>query len=388
MQIRKHRLLLFILLGSGIFSSCHVSRSVFRNFADITDYRIFPARTIHHASQKFEFIDGTNNLLGEKITVQPVHSNTGTLNQYIESSPTVAFIIIRNDSLLYEKYSKEYNRSSYVTTFSLAKTLVGILTGIAINEGYISGINDPVTKYIPDLKHREQFEGVTIEHLLNMTSGIKESRIPYLPGSIQLKFYYGKRLTHWVKSLKIDPEQKGKFKYSMVATTELLSLILENATGKKLSEYLEEKIWTKIGTEYNAIWNTDKKNGREKAFCCFNASPIDFAKYGRLILNNGEWNGENIVPREWLLKSFSPDTTSEKYIRAKESKRSDAYYYHWWQGAKGVKYYKAAGMFGQYVIIFPEENLILVQFSKRKGWNMAAYEWEIFYQIAAQMKQF
>lgn len=371
---------------SSIISSCHFARTVTRNFSDITDYRFFQNRNIEKAGSPFYFIQAQDMKIGDSIYVSPVYGKPGTLNRFVEQSPTVAFMIIRNDTLLYEKYSKGYSRDSYVTTFSLAKSLVAALIGMAVKEGKISSVMDPVTRYVPDMKHKDQFETVTIEQLLNMTAGIKESAIPYLPFSMQLKFYYGQRLHHWVKKLRIDPKQKGRFKYSMVSSTQLLALILENATGKTLAQNLEEKIWTKIGTEYDAHWSTDKNGGAEKAFCCFNARPVDFAKFGRLILENGEWNGEEIIPRQWLQQSFSPDTASGQYKEACESNRSDAYCYHWWQGAKGVKYYKAAGMYGQYIIVFPEKKLILVQFSQRKGGNIAAYEWEIFYQVVEQLK--
>lgn len=382
-KIPFHLLLIAIYV---IIQSCHFTRSITRNFSDITDYKFFHNRNINSAPSPFNFIQAINPLLGDCIQISPFYGMPATLNQFVDESPTVAFMIIRNDSLLYEKYSKGYSRDSYVTTFSLAKTFVATLIGIAIKDGEIASVKDPVTKYISDLKYKKQFDDVTIEQLLNMTAGVKESLIPYLPFSIQLKFYYGQRLKHWVKKLRIDPKQKGHFKYSMVSSTQLLSLILENATGKTLAQNLQEKIWTKIGTEFNSHWSTDKKDGTEKGFCCFNARPVDFAKFGRLVLNNGEWNGEEIISKQWLEQSFHPDTAAAQYKSACVSNRSDAYCYHWWQGAKGIKYYKAAGMFGQYIIVFPEQNLILIQFSKRKGWNIAAYEWEIFYQVSEQMK--
>ncbi len=375
-----------LLFLSGLLDACHFTRTFTRNFTDISDYKFFSNRNIEKAATPFFFISANNPAIGEKLKVAPVYSLPGTLNQYINASPTVAFMVIRNDSVLYEKYSKGYSRDSYVTTFSLAKTFVATLVGIAISEGKIGSVKDAITNYIPDMKHKEQFDDVTIEQLLNMTAGIKETRIPFLPFSIQLKFYYGRRLRHWVKNLTIDHNQKGKFNYSMVSSTQLLALVLENATGKNLAQNLQEKIWTKMGTEFNGHWSTDKKGGTEKAFCCLNARPVDFAKFGRLVLNNGNWNGDEVIPKQWLSQSFNPDTSAKQYIKAKASIRSDAYWYQWWQGAKGTKYFKAAGMFGQYVIVFPEQHLILVQFSKRKGWNIGAYEWEIFNQIAMQMK--
>lgn len=378
---------LFLLSGfAATLQSCHFGRTIFRNYSDITDYKFFDKREAGKAGTPFRFIQAPDSSLGEKIIISPKYGKKANLNRFVDESPTVAFLIIRNDSLLYEKYSKGYSRDSYVTTFSMTKTFVATLIGIAIREGKISSVKDPVTKYVPDMKHKDQFDKVTIEELLNMTAGVKESLIPYLPFSMQLKFYYGRRLHHWVKKFRVDPKQKGHFKYSMVATTQLLALILENATGKTLSQNLEEKIWSRIGTEFNAIWNTDKKNGTEKAFCCLNAAPVDFAKFGRLVLNNGEWNGEEVLSKQWLGASFNPDTSGAQYKEARSSIRSDAYWYHWWQGAKGVKYYKAAGMYGQYVIVFPEKNLILLQFNRRKGMNIAAYEWEIFYQVAEQLK--
>jgi len=383
----------FILIFFTVFvlNSCHFYRSVMKNVPDLDDYKYFPNKTIETAEKPFYFKEAIDQSLGEKIRVTPTAGNDynyeQTLNEYFLNSQTVAMLFIRNDSIIYERYDKGYERESLVTTFSLVKSFISLLVGIAIEEGYIGSVNDPIAKYIPELAKKKNFNQITIEHLLTMKSGIKQAKNPALPFSQQLKFYYGKNLNGYIKKLKVKYEPGTFYRYAHVSSTQLLGMVLEHATEKSIDEYLQEKIWSKIGTESDGLWSLDKKNGTIKAFCCFNAKAHDFAKFGRLVLNRGNWDGQQIVPEAWVDKILDVDTTDNRWLKFSKMNDRDYQRYHWWMGTKGHGDYKASGLFGQYVHLFPKENIIMITFSDRKGIKEGYYEVDMYYQILEQIKE-
>jgi CubicO group peptidase (beta-lactamase class C family) len=211
----------------------------------------------------------------------------------------VAFLVIRNDSILYQWYRPGRDASMIVPSFSMAKSYVSALVGIAIGEGAIKNAGEPITNYL-DYLDKNKFSKITIQHLLDMQSGLHSIENYYNPFGDVAKYYYGRKLKKYTRRLKIKEEPGKNFEYISL-NTQLLGLIVEKATGKSLTEYLQEKIWSQIGTEFDAGWSIDsKKYHTEKAFCCINARARDFAKFGRLYLRKGNWNGRQIVPEAWV----------------------------------------------------------------------------------------
>ncbi len=341
------------------YSSCRVGRFFFYNFADITDYKIFPSRPVHRDSLAvFQFTDAQKNVAIENIYVNDRKKNKVSLTSLIQSTPTVAFLVIRNDSILYENYFRKYNKASPVASFSMSKSYVSALTGIAIHEGFIKSENDLVTTYIPELKGKYFWDKVTIHHLLQMNSGVKFSESYYSPFSGAAAMYYGTNLRKQLSKIKMYSEPGKKFEYRSI-NTQLLGLILERATGMTLSMYLEKEIWRPLGMEYDATWSTDrKKNGIEKAFCCINAMARDFAKFGRLYLHGGNWNGAQIVPAEWVKQSTQPN---------KEPGGAWFYNHLWWILSENGSDYAAIGHLGQYIYVNPAKNLIIIRLGNGKG---------------------
>jgi len=341
-------------------SSCRVGRFFFYNFANITDYKIFPNSPVHRDSlNTFSFIDAQDNSgIGKNIIVMNKDSEQVSINSVLQSSPTVAFLIIRNDSILFEDYFRKYNASSEVASFSMSKSYISALIGIAINEGHIKNENDSVVKYLPELKGKYTWDQVTIHHLLQMNSGVKFSESYKSPFSGAAAIYYGTNLRNQLRKVKTYREPGQGFEYKSI-NTQLLGLILERATGKSISQNLEEKIWQPLGMEYDASWSLDKKkNGIEKAFCCINATARDFARFGRLYLNEGKWNGKQIVPKEWVKLSTEINTEP-----------SSAWYYNhqWWQASRTDGDFCAVGYLGQYIYVYPKKNIIIVRLGDGKG---------------------
>ncbi len=365
---------LAVVLLLLFFSGCKVGRFVWYNYSNITDHTIFPTRPLHKSETPFLFTNANmNGDFDERIQIMNYRRKAFSLKAYLEESPTVAFLIIRNDSLLYERYFDGYTKESDVASFSVAKSYISALIGIAIGEGKIKSEDDKVIDYVEELRGQEGWEKVTIHHLLQMASGIDFTEKYNSPFSGAAKIYYGRTLRKILADLKINKEPMSGFQYQSI-NTQLLGLILERSTGKRVTEYLDEKIWSPVGMEYDGSWSLDKKkDGLEKTFCCINAKARDFAKFGRLYLNKGNWNGAQLVPKEWVEKSTMLNR-----------EKGAAWFYNrqWWIGSEINGDFSAIGHLGQYIYVQPKKNLIMV----RLGTGRANEDWiNVLRQVAEQM---
>ncbi|HET6991165.1 MAG TPA: serine hydrolase, partial [Bacteroidia bacterium] len=215
---------------------------------------------------------------------------------------TGAFLIIQNDSVKCEKYWGEFSDHSYTNSFSMAKTVIGILVGCAIQDGSIKSIDQKVSDFIPEFKNDERSK-ITIRNLLCMSSGINFDEDYVNPLAYPAASYYGsdlRKLTFSYDKLNATPGEK--FKY-LSGNTQLLGFVLKKATGKTVADYASEKLWIPIGCEHPAFWCLDHKDGDEKAFCCINSNARDFARIGKLYLDSGRWNGKQIVPLDYAFES-------------------------------------------------------------------------------------
>lgn len=358
-QIRLGLLMVIITI---LLTSCKLGRFVFYNFADIKDHKKFQSRPLTAATSPFNF----------QITNKgkfPKELNNIPFNKYLEDNKTVAFLIIKNDTIQYEKYFKGYDKESIVPSFSMAKSVTSILIGCAIDEGLIKSVDEPITSYIPELK-KNGLDKVTIKHLLQMTSGIKFNESYVNPFGDAASFYYGLNLRKEIGKMKLKTEPGKKFEY-VSGNTQLLGLVLERSLkDKTITSYLQEKIWTPLEMEYDASWSIDrKKNGLEKTFCCLNARARDFAKIGRLYKNKGNWNGKQIVSQKWVEESTKLDTSEGS---------ANFYQYQWWLPTPNEDF-MAEGILGQFIYVNPKKDLIIVRLGKNEG---KADWWTIFTSLA------
>lgn len=345
--------LVFLML---IMQSCHVARYFYWNFADVRDYKKFPSVPVHKGDSTFYFISPktwTHIDLPEKYRTEV---KTKSIDDFLVQHKSLAFLIIRNDTMLYERYFSDYDESSVIPSFSVSKVFISALTGIAINEGTVGSVNDPITEYLPQLLENDpRFQKITIRNLLNMRSGIRFNEGYANPFADMAKYYYGRQLDKYVSKLKIERPPGEVYDYKSVNSL-LLAMIIEEATGEPLNDYLTQKIWKPLGMEFNATWSTDRKNGRIKAFCCINGRAIDFAKFGRLYLDHGNWNGRQIVPREWVDQSLRITNDSR-------DSQGFPYHYQWRVPESGSAF--AKGVLGQYIYINPAKNIIIVRMGKK-----------------------
>lgn len=355
--------------------SCSILRLTIYNVSDITDYRIFPSRKISASDNVFYFPRKNETVIPDSVSIKKQSKrNKESFENFLERNKTVAFIVIHNDSIEFEKYFNGYSEKSIVASFSMAKSIMGILIGCAIDDGLINSVDDSVVCYLPDLDENE-FKGVTIRDLLNMTSGIKFSENYFNPLSNAAGFYYGKGIRKKISRLKVDKKPGQTFNYNS-GNSQLLGLLLEKVlSGRSVSEYLHEKIWNPLGMEYDATWSIDSNyNGIEKTFCCVNARAIDFAKIGSLYLKKGFWRGKPVISENWVNSSTRIDTTS-----------NGKWFYHnqWWIHSKNGDF-GAEGHNGQFIYVNPQKNLVIVRLGKRYGKIQNWYP--IFTQISKKYK--
>lgn len=291
------------------------------------------------------------------------------IEDVIADYPNNAFLIIKNDTILFETYDQTSTTPS--TSFSLAKSFTSALIGIAIQEKLIGSEKDLVVNYIPEIQDTQFANELTIEHLLNQTSGIK------FDWKTDANIYYGKDI---LKSLgKIEFEhQPGTYQHYLNITTQILGIILTRVSDKTVSEYLQEKIWHPLGMESAGFWNTDKKNKLERSFCCMNASARDFAKFGRLYLNEGNWNSQQIINKKWIDQSICRNTADGS---------SHGYNYSWHLGLKEYDDFMAEGLYAQFIYVCRKKNVIIVSLNdKQKPIKQHRLNWKyVFRQIVDQL---
>lgn len=352
---------LFIVLSGRFYIYKGIRHTYFegRIGPSIYDLKIFPYSTL----SKADSIEPWN-----KSTPFNTFKLSQKDQQFLDGLDTKAFLVFKNDSLLFEKYYDEQTASTVSNSFSAAKTVVALLIGIAIEDGKIKSLDEPVGNYIASYKANGK-EKITIRHLLMMSSGLDWEESGANPLSENAESYYGTDLYGLVSRQKAIEEPGKKFNYQS-GNSQLLGFIIEKATGKSVTEYTQEKIWKQIGTEHEAYWSLDKENGDEKSFCCIYATARDFGRLGKLILQNGKWNQKQIVP-EWFMKEMvkTPNLTTEEGIV------NMRYGLHIWtyKGDKTPIYY-CRGIKGQYIISIPSENLIIVRLGMKRNDNFVIPE--------------
>lgn len=358
----------FVFISLLLVSSCKLGRFVVYNFADIKDYKKFPSRPLVSGETKFKF-SSTPKGKYPKSFQWGAKADSVSLDWILENNKTVAFLIIKNDTIQYEKYFKGYDQESIIPSFSMAKSITSILIGCALDDGFIKSIEEPITNYIPELK-KNGFEKVSIKQVLQMTSGLNFNESYLNPFGHAASFYYGRNLKKEVSKLKLKEIPGQNFEY-VSGNTQLLGLILECALkNKTVTQYFQEKLWTPLEMEYDGSWSIDKKkDGTEKTFCCINARARDFAKIGRLYLNKGNWNGKQIVSEKWVEESTTPDLTEGGV---------NFYKYQWWLPSTGV--FMAEGILGQFIYVDPTRNVVIVRMGKNNG----RVDWSDFFNLLAR----
>ena len=278
---------------------------------------------------------------------------------------TDGLIILHNNKTLYEEYWNGNDRYSKHISWSVAKSFLSALIGIAIDEGLIDSIDDPTTKYLPEFIGTG-YDGVKIKNLLQMSSGVAFNEDYADPNSDINKFgratARGMPFKDFAKTLKNGREQ-GTYNHYVSIDSQVLAMILESVTNMPLREYLYKKIWNKIGMENDAYYITDK-TGMDLALGGLNATLRDYAKFGYLYLNNGNWLGEQIVPEQWVIDSHTPDAPHLMPNAGDELSSSEwGYGYQWWVPGDPMTDYTAHGVYNQFVYVDPASGVVIAKTS-------------------------
>lgn len=261
------------------------------------------------------------------------------------------FLAVWKDDVLKVYWGDPNALQSIHDVFSVTKSVVSLLMGIAIGEGAVGSIDDKVFSYIKGLDM--SLKNTTLKELLQMRSGMDNSPL------LETFMYYGGNLRWSVKQANIDQRRVGKFAYSD-CSTQILSMVIEQATGKPIEEYFYEKIWLPMGMGGNSIWNLDSKWHRNaRAFCGLSLSPDNLVSIGKLILNDGKYKGRTIVPREWIDRITHIEVREPTYIDGQ-------YYNYHWRGIDDNIIY-AKGLFGQYLYIDKTRGTIILRLGKSEG---------------------
>lgn len=343
----KKLLIVVVLLGIAYaLSPTFIQKGLYHNFSDVTDYQIFENAVVKHGTSEPWAVSSQFNQ----------KSPDAKILDTIQENKTIAFLVIQNDSILYENYWRGYTDKSLSGSFSMAKSVVSMLMGIAIEEGKVKSIDDKVSDYIPELK-REGTEDITIKDILTMSGGFKWTESYWNLFGKTADIYYGDRVREVVGSLKKDYAPGEKYYYSS-AETQLIAWVIENAYGRTVPDLFSEKIWSKIGAEEDALWSLDKKDGVAKAFCCINTNARDFARLGKLVLQNGQWDSVQIVPAAYIKDA----TTAASWLKDDEGQAVDFYGYQFWIiNYKGMKIPYFRGVKGQMIYVIPDKNAVVVR---------------------------
>ena len=363
-------LLIIVLLLTGFIllsGKTYLFKVVWYNFAAIDDYRHFPNDTVAVAHPQ----PWANSARYNRIAYPD------SLNAELESLQSVGLLMVQDDSVLFEKYWDGYNDSSYSGSFSMAKSIVGLLIGAELKEGKITSLQDPVGKYLPEFngsKYSDTEEPpagsitdalfrsrLRIIDLLTMSSGSDWNESYLNPLSVTAELYYASDVYKTATGIKIIRRPGTQHRYKS-GDTQLLGLILEKVTGKSLAELASEKLWRPMGAEHPALWSTDRPGGNEKAYCCFNSNTRDFARLGQLMLDSGKWNHVSLIDSAYWAASIQPCRLPDE-----QGQPCTYYGYQWWIDPVHQDVFYARGILGQYIIVIPSLHRVIVRLGKKRS---------------------
>ena len=306
------------------------------------------------------FFDNIEIPPSEQPQAWPLHKDfnatpsPASLSSLHEELGTVAFLIVKNDSLWHEQYFDGYDVGSKSNSFSVIKTIVAAALSKAIDAGHVESEEQKVIDFLPWLTG-DYANVVDMGDLASMSSGLKWNENYDNLLTITPRTYVEKDLEGLMKTIPIASAPGQKFVYQS-GSTQLLAMALEQATGHTISTLLYDYFWNPMGVEHPTSWIIDSKtNGMEKAYCCWNANARDFARFGKLFKNHGVWAGEQLIDSTFTAKAVRP-----------RFEKGQQYGYGWWLGdVDGKSFFSMRGHLGQYVIVFPEDDVVIVRLGHR-----------------------
>ena len=366
--LKKTVLFLFLIVIAGVViflyipSNSYIRRALIHLKPKIDQYTIFENRVVKADNpHPWEFASDVENK-----QIAPEFSPD------FKKYQTVGYIVIQHNKIILEQYWYNYTPLSLSNSFSMSKSIISLLIGCAITDGYIKNVDQPVSDFLPQWT---SYDGkvLTIKDLLTMSAGVEwdESYSSLMSKTTQA--YYGKDLWKLVQTEKLIEKPGVRFNYQS-GVSQILAFVLQKATDKTIADYASEKIWTPIEAEEDAQWSLDHKDGHEKAYCCFNTNARDFARLGQLILNKGMWDGEQVVDSNYLREATTPASWlkfTRKLLPGETTARPPVHctfygYQFWLVNYHGLKIVNMRGMLGQYILVIPQLDAVIVRLGKKR----------------------
>jgi CubicO group peptidase (beta-lactamase class C family) len=331
------------------------NRMLAHGTSTVWDFRYFPFRTLKPSPKPWLFKQATGaQALPNRISFYGEPETD--LDALLESNGTLSFLVLHDDTILYERYFNGHDENKPSSAFSMTKSFQSLLVGCALEDGYLRSVRQPVTDYLPEMK-RWGWDKVTIEHLLQMTSGMAyyESDVFF---DLHPRLYWGDHMEDMLLKIWLDDQPGRHWRYKS-GESQLLGLILSRALkNETITDYMQRRIWNPLGMEFPAQWSLDREGGLEKTFCCLSGTARDFAKIGRLYLNDGNWGETQIVPASWVRRSTKIDTKAGSPWN---------YQYQWWLASEDGTDFMAGGHLGQYLYVYKPKRLIIVRMGTDRG---------------------
>ena len=334
----------------------------------------FPVKLVRRGGPVFEFKRRPVALP----ETYPFRGTAKNLQRFLDHTGTTGMVVIKDDAIVFEKYYRGNTEKTRTISWSVAKSFVSALIGVAVREGFIKDIRQPITDYVPQLKG-SGYDGVSIKDIMNMSSGIRFnedygdffSDIQRMGRTIA----FGTSLDDFVASLA-NERKPGTYRHYVSADTQALGMLLRESTKTGVTSYLEEKIWKKIGMESDAYWLVDG-NGMEMVFGGLNAVLRDYARFGLLYLNNGKWGNEQVVPAEWVKASVTPDAPHLMPGKDPSHDWTLGYGYQWWIPENPDGDFLAIGIYGEFIYVYPKYRVVIAKSSAYADYNKDGDDMEI-----------
>lgn len=327
---------------------------------------IFPCRVVRRARRRHRYRRGDTLPLPESFVHEGVQCSTAEL---LGGTETAGLLVWHAGELVYERYFLGASRSTQWACFSITKSFVATLAGIAVAEGAIRSVDDPVTDYVPQLA-ATAYDGVSIRHLLQMSSGARWDE-SYGDASSDVRasgraFAQGGSRTDVALSLARELDPGTYHRYSSI-DTHVLGMVVRRATKTPLSHYLHDKLWSRIGAESDAFWIVEG-DGCEWTAAGLNATLRDIAKLGILYVQNGRWEEAELVPESWIRAAVTADAPHLRPGQRESSASPYGYGYQWWlPDATGP--YCAMGVYNQFVYVDPSLELVIAKISANRSYG-------------------
>jgi CubicO group peptidase (beta-lactamase class C family) len=349
---------------SASVGGCTLIRTVRYGQPDARDMSMFPHRVMHASDTPFRFAKAERQR-ADLDTVSVRDARTGRLvplAQHLADMRFLAFLVIRNDTIVYERYGPGHDSAKVSNSFSMAKSATSALVGIALARGEIRSLDDSVGAYVAALRGRP-YSSVTIRQLLGMRSGTAWSdargNLLQQAFSTDARIFYTPDLHGMLRGIGREEPAGTRWRYKDT-DAEVLGWVLASATGRTVAAYMEEAIWKPIGAEHDGSWILDHRGGQEKTSTGWNATARDFAKFGRLYLEGGRWNGRQVVPAEWVAASAAFDSSrAAPEVVTWWGMQHTLYWWHPMVPPQGDFY--ADGSLGQRIYVQPSTRTIIVQ---------------------------